>query len=727
MMLNNARIFSETGRYGYFYNEFFYFPSQTDGLIVVLASILFKFFGVGIFTAQLPNLIFNIILLSGIIVTVKQFGAVFWSGGLVAASVILVPGFSEFSAGGYGEIPVLALFLWALIAFRKSLTNSRSDMAFVSGLLLGLAFITKVMALFFITPAISLALFYLYKKKIRLKIIFAAAIGALAVPLIWECFRFVQMGLSGYRQWWSLQIFQILHQSGASTVDHAGAKQIVDRAILHLTLLGGFVSINALNFLLLIIVAVVGYLIFRKRLENIGDRFAFDVIALTCALLFFWWIFLLSSNGAWLRRIEDGLLMLYIFYCTAVVLLFKFWRTHKLIMRTFVAIVLVTALVSLSDFYNNYIGGLPRIQSQTHAVLRGARLLNSLPANSHIFGVGWWQSPQLSLFSNRSFYNYQHWTIKKLQDLHHAYFVTDGYAQALGANELNFVLDSSVHSVLMQSSAVSIYKINQFLDYPHLEIPLDEVSTLPSALSQHTFNFNFSRGIYHDFWSRPQSEVVLGRSDESSMNVKIVVPPAVIKSNRVPTVFKIVSPGCINYHAVVKSWVNTYQIPIECSAYSVIEPFFVKFSINAHAPFIHQIDADNRLLGFILQSVQLEKWHINNSDTLSRFPNIVVQHLSAEISTLPSVRMRVDWADNRCAAQTGVGTAKFIWQVAQPVKGSTELYVRSPPGPQTLFAAGGQQGSAVTGAWVQAGQEFTLRTHDGRELAIVRMRYTPCQ
>ena len=88
--------------------------------------------------------------------------------------------------------------------------------------------------------------------------------------------------------------------------------------------------------------------------------------------------------------------------------------------------------------------------------------------------------------------------------------------------------------------------------------------------------------------------------------------------------------------------------------------------------------------------------------------------------------MHVVWADNRCTTETGVGTANFKWDLARTVPGSTDLYVRSPPGPQTLFAAGGQQGSAETGAWVQAGQEFTLRVHDGHELAIVRMSYTPC-
>ena len=100
--------------------------------------------------------------------------------------------------------------------------------------------------------------------------------------------------------------------------------------------------------------------------------------------------------------------------------------------------------------------------------------------------------------------------------------------------------------------------------------------------------------------------------------------------------------------------------------------------------------------------------------------------LAAEVSTQPGVQMHVVWVDNRCTTETGVGTANFKWDLARTVPGSTDLYVRLPPGPQTLFAAGGQQGSAETGAWVQAGQEFTLRVHDGHELAIVRMRYTPC-
>ena len=89
--------------------------------------------------------------------------------------------------------------------------------------------------------------------------------------------------------------------------------------------------------------------------------------------------------------------------------------------------------------------------------------------------------------------------------------------------------------------------------------------------------------------------------------------------------------------------------------------------------------------------------------------------------------MHVAWTDNYCTTDARVGTANFKWDVTRSVAGSTELYVRMAPGPQKLFAAAGQVGSAETGAWVQAGQEFTLRAPDGQELAIVRMHYAPCQ
>lgn len=107
-------------------------------------------------------------------------------------------------------------------------------------------------------------------------------------------------------------------------------------------------------------------------------------------------------------------------------------------------------------------------------------------------------------------------------------------------------------------------------------------------------------------------------------------------------------------------------------------------------------------------------------------PVVSAYRLAAEVTTQHGVQMHVAWTDNRCTTETGVGTANFKWDLAHAVPGSTDLYARSPPSPPTLFAEGGQQGSAETGAWVQAGQEFTLRTHDGHELAIVRMRYTPC-
>lgn len=137
------------------------------------------------------------------------------------------------------------------------------------------------------------------------------------------------------------------------------------------------------------------------------------------------------------------------------------------------------------------------------------------------------------------------------------------------------------------------------------------------------------------------------------------------------------------------------------------------------------VDASNcqTITSNVSPDIRLCQAHLAGS---GQHPVVSAYRLAVEVSTQPGVQLHVVWADNRCATETSAGTAKFMWDVAQPVAGSSDLFVRSPPGPQTLFAAGGQQGSAETGAWVQAGQEFTLRAHDGRELAIARMRYAPC-
>lgn len=605
MMLNTARTFSDTGKYGYFYNEFFYFPSQTDGLIVILATIIFKAFGEGIFTAQLPNLIFNILFIFGIRITIKQFTPTPWYSMLVAASVVVVPGFTRFAVGGYGEIPTLTFALWSFIALHRSMLDRNLKLAFLAGLILGAAFITKVIGLFFIVPTVSLLFLYCYEERKTISTAAAVAAGGLILPTAWEGFRMAQLGYHGYRQWWSLQIHQIRHQSGAGAIDHTAINRIFQRAMSHLSILGHLLQVNTLASGMLLATAFVGYYFARKTLAQRADRLLIDLIALTAALFFAWWIVLLPTRGAWLRRIEDGLLALYVCYGILGALLLRQAQRSPALHRVFIAVVLPVAAISILKCIIVFAVQVPASRLSAQEVLQGAHLLADLPPESKIFGVGWWQAPQLSLFSNRRFYNYEHWTIDNLQHLHDAYFVTDGYARVLGRNQVNFVLKSSPHNALLASPSVAIYRINAFHPYPAISRSTIRASALPSFMNRRGFNFTLSRGIYHDFWSRPESEIVLGRTNEQMLAITIFVPRSVIEAHDGSTTFHISSPNCVDRSFVVVPNLNSFRMPLRCDASPSLQTFVVRLSINAHAPFVRQIDADNRLLGFIFESIKL--------------------------------------------------------------------------------------------------------------------------
>ena len=726
MMLNNARIFSETGKYGYFYNEFYYFPSQTDGLIILLAALFFKIFGIGLFTAQLPNLIFNIILILGILAIAEQLSGALWYSLLASATVIAVPGFTEFSTGGYGEIPVLALFLWSLIALKRSLARGEIRFAFYAGLTLGAAFITKVMGLFFIAPTVCILFVYLYRREIDFKTVVAVAAGGLLLPVLWECFRLIQVGFAGYRQWWLLQIYQIRHQSGAGGLFHSGVDLILKRAISHLSLLGNFSSTNALVFAGVLAVGALGYWLARKVLQEPSERLVFDALALTCTLFFAWWILLLPTRGAWLRRIEDGLIVLYLSYGLLGAVLLRLARRSKGLELIFATVVFVIAGVSVSRCVVSIVRELPNRREEAREVLKGARLLADLPHDSKIFGVGWWQAPQLALFSNRSFYNYQHWPFASLQRLHNAYFVTDGYARALGGQAVRFVLASSKHRVLLNGRSASIYRIDKFYPYPPPPSPMVEGAVLPSFMSRGAFDFALSRGIYHDYWSRPESEVILGRSNEQLLGVKIRVPRRLNAIGAGPIELHIASPGCVDQSFVVRPGVNIFHAPIACKGSARSKSFVVRFSLNGYVPFVHQIDADNRLIGFILDSVALEGSPGGSSDNEDREAAVAMHRLSEAVLAPTGMHIQLVWTDNYCQSNTSFGAADLRWKAASLVKGPISLFVGGGTGPQKLFAAGGLTGDARTGDWVRAGQVFTFRDRDGHQLGIIRILEASC-
>jgi hypothetical protein len=83
-------------------------------------------------------------------------------------------------------------------------------------------------------------------------------------------------------------------------------------------------------------------------------------------------------------------------------------------------------------------------------------------------------------------------------------------------------------------------------------------------------------------------------------------------------------------------------------------------------------------------------------------------------------------SDNPCASDAHAAVLTLAWRLPNP-SDSVQILLYSAPSPEEkLFAGGNGSGTATTGKWARASQEYRLRV-DGRLLARVRLSYAPCQ
>ena len=144
--------------------------------------------------------------------------------------------------GGYGEIPSLFWLFCSLIILASTLdTEQPSRLRLgLGGGALALCYLTKVVALMLVAPTLMLftSLFVLRhgRKAGRIAWLFLG----LALPIsAWEAFRLIEIGTwRRHREWWDLQIGQVVLQSGAAETLHNRGHGQIGKAIEHMHNLG---------------------------------------------------------------------------------------------------------------------------------------------------------------------------------------------------------------------------------------------------------------------------------------------------------------------------------------------------------------------------------------------------------------------------------------------------------------------------------------------------------
>ncbi|MCP3728265.1 hypothetical protein M3I53_35030 [Paraburkholderia sp. CNPSo 3272] len=623
MNLNTAASFVRGDGYGFFYDQFFLFPAQTDGPFILPAALAFWVGGITPFTSQVVNLVYVVALICMVVALARRVGVPLWLALFGALACITTPGFIEYAMNGYGEIPVLVWFLAGIFVLAPAKVRGVPDhrRLFFAGLLFGMAYLTKVVALVCVAPAMLILACVIFAQPDRWRRVFALGIG-FSVPVVaWELFRFVQVGSAhAYVEWWRFQLGQIRAQSG---VRHDNVVQgFLGKGLQHLSILAGMTGVPAPLLAVCIVVPLALGLSFafdRRRLAHV--RLVLGVLVFVTGLYFFWWLFISPDAMTWLRRIVDGLLLL---QCLIVVVLTQAWRRpggdtdrdvpNRKEVRAVMLLALVPVVVCqlLLIRSGQTVTRPPEPPSYALDMLTVANKVRALPSDATIFGTGWWQAPIISLFSHRHFMNFEHWPSEKVNALPDKYFVTDMYTEGISQSSIHNVLDQSQYRTIVKLNGGALYKLGSIQPYAPFASQESDPASLSSGFDFSQGDYSHRRGIFQresdrDAWVGMDAAVMLKRSNENAIRLTFEVPDELLRgvAPKQPSLH-VTSPGCLDQTlSLAKQGVQTVVLPLTCANWPVARAFQLDLAPSDHVAFKPQIDADNRLRSFRLRAVEL--------------------------------------------------------------------------------------------------------------------------
>ncbi len=627
MTLNLAQTFTKTGKYAYWYNSWFYFPSQTDGIFVLISSVIIKIFGLNIVTAQIPNIIFFYISILGLFYVISQFnnGILRY---IVPIILIFVPGFDRFGFSGYGELPVFSLAMIGIWIASIGIEKSSNKLSLISGFIFGLAFTIKVMSIFFIAPLSIITILYCFFHRIKsiYKIIYAS-LSLIAFPVIWEIFRYAQLGRAGYQLWWKLQLQQILVQSGGSGL-LKNNWLVIHLHNLHNNLIkiAGFWGVGPYAFTIFLSLLIIGYFFVRFykiksniRSNSVAQDFILDYLALTLLFYIMWWLLILPPSGAWVRRaFALNLVFVSISACIYISLLEKYNKKifFRIILILFMFSSMIIFLRKSSVLLLRYVTEYNHVENRDKAVFRASLILSELPKSAKIFGIGWWQAPQIALFSGRRINNFNHWLPQEINMVAPFYLVSDSYATNIASKTFKDVVNSSAHQIIFNHYGIKIWRINKYYGIP----AQDKLFIRPDRNTAIYSKINQLFGVYSDNWARPISRYIVDVPRDRFLKFRYFVPNLEGKFVGIQRTMKFSLKGCgVISISVVTSGLHSVLLPTGC-AVKTNGKIQLTVRSNFMMPHLHQIDADNRPLSYVFEGIYGSVTEGVHNESLSRQP-----------------------------------------------------------------------------------------------------------
>ncbi len=598
MNLNVARSLATGHGYGFRYDSVFAFPAQTDGPFILPAALVFRVFGITRISAQAISLAYLLAFAALVPALLRRAGLPTFLAAAAAAACLAMPGTAEYGQGGYGEIPALCWTLAALLAAARAVEHPsrRTGWFALSGLLFGLAVLTKTAALIAVLPAVLACAAFAGTAGRKWPGVAALAAG-LALPLAaWELFRLLALGSAGaWHLWWRLQLAEVARQSG-STETRLLPGPLLAKLVRHLRILSTEVGVPVpILSLWLVLPAAVAL----RRPAPPATRLVRSALLLASLSTFAWWLLLAPTDMAWLRRVLPALLLQ---TCLVALLLpGRDTRRQRLLAALLLAPQLALSGAGLHLLWQR--DPAPRSDAIRHA----AALMRGLPPDSVFFGVGWWQAPVLSLFSGRTVMNLDLWPPARIDAVAHRFLLVDRAMREIGAADLRQVESVATLEPLFDAPDAAIYRILS-LDP---ECPARDPAPLRPGFDARTDALAHGAGWYPSAggwaWVQPHSHLLLARTGQTRLVLDAAFWSELFLPGAGPRHLHVSAPGCLHQEVLLPgAGIRHLVLPLSCPPAASTQPLDVTLALDAAMPLPHQLDADTRLRGFEIARIALQ-------------------------------------------------------------------------------------------------------------------------
>ncbi|MDY3909021.1 MAG: glycosyltransferase family 39 protein [Eubacterium sp.] len=582
------------GSYSTLYNGGIPFDQkiQSSGPFIFIIALFFKLFGIGSIQALSVNAMFVIFLFVGIFLINKNVNVNKYLCLLEIGIIVITPNFWRFAFGGYGEIPTLTFLTWSIYFLIKAKDNKK--FLALSGIFLGLAYLTKTVIL--IAGPAFLVFFAgkIFWEKMKLREVVKWILSFLFVIGLFELYRFTQLGMNAYIDYWV--------QNGAAVLSQAGVKggfadtnNIWDKLVLHLNTYSDLFGLTAIVNIVLLIVLFVVWVYDKIKNKKLSAK---DIMILVALFYFGWWLLITPTEKAWARRILIGVVLLedaIIFYINKLLLYLKEKKQSNILKRGYI---IFSGILLLILSYNICLETNKVDKTSISAIKNVAneiRAIKEKDINAVFCGTGWWQSPVIAFLSDEVFYDLDNYRVNGKN----IYFVEDHYASGLAGENIKTELSNYNADIVYEDESINtiIYRIDKKKSL------FEQMTTVTQTYFKKDDQYDNISGMY-DYevnsnvrWVKPCSAIKLMGTGNHKLYFKFLVKNYTDfeKSNNTMNVY-------INDELIGQKSINsngTYEMTMETSVKKG-EDVDIVFEFNG---VVINTNGDSRQIAFGVEEV----------------------------------------------------------------------------------------------------------------------------